>query len=220
MRKGAAWSLFFIITEALVGAGLVLFEWVAHDVSMGRIISMSVHLINTFLLLAVLALTAWWASGGEALNLKGHGIQPWLFLVAFMLTLMLGVSGAVTALGDTLFPASSLMEGLRQDFAAEAHFLVRLRIWHPFIAILTGVFLFFLAGFIAMFRANPIIRRLAAALASLFVVQGIAGLINLALLAPVWMQLVHLFLADMVWLTLILFSAANFAESELSVNIG
>lgn len=220
VRKGAAWSLFFIITEALVGAGLVLFEWVAHDASLGRIISMAVHLINTFLLLGALVLTAWWASGGEAINLKGHGIQPWLFLIAFLLMLVLGVSGAITALGDTLFPSSSLAEGLRQDFSAEAHFLVRLRIWHPFIAILTGVYLLFLAGFIAMFRANPTIRRLAAVLAGLFVLQGIAGLINLALLAPVWMQLVHLFLADMVWLTLVLFSAANFSESELSINPG
>ncbi len=192
VRKGASWSLFFIITEALVGAGLVLFEWVAHDASMGRVISMAVHLVNTFLLLAALALTAWWASGGEALNLKGHGIQTWLFAAGFLFMLVLGISGAVTALGDTLFPSASLAEGLREDFSAEAHFLVRLRVYHPIIAILTGTYLVFLAGLTAMFRANPTIRRLAAALVGLFVIQGIAGLVNLVLLAPVWMQLVHL----------------------------
>lgn len=219
VRKGTAWSMFFIITEALVGAGLVLFEWVAHDASMGRVISMAVHLINTFLLLASLALTAWWASGGEDLNLKGHGFQTWLFAVAFLLMLILGVSGAITALGDTLFPSASLVEGIQEDFSPQAHFLVRLRVWHPVIAIITGAYLLFLAGFIAMFRVNPTIRKFAAALAGLFVLQGIAGLVNLALLAPVWMQLVHLFLADMVWLTLVLFFAANFAESELSVGL-
>ena len=218
VRKGAAWSMFFIITEALVGAGLVLFEWVAHDASLGRVISMAVHLVNTFLLLAALALTAWWGSGGEALNLKGHGVQTWLFGFGFLMMLVLGVSGAVTALGDTLFPSASLAEGLREDFSAEAHFLVRLRVWHPVIAILTGVYLLFLAGFVAMFRVNPTIRKFAAALAGLFVIQGIAGLINLALLAPVWMQLVHLLLADLVWLSLVLLAAANFAKSELSIN--
>ena len=219
VRKGAAWSMFFIITEALVGAGLVLFEWVAHDASMGRVISMAVHLINTFLLLAALVLTAWWASGGEAINLKGHGIQTWLFAMAFILMLTLGVSGAITALGDTLFPSASLAEGIQEDFSPQAHFLVRLRIWHPIIALITGGFLLFLAGFIAMFRINPTIRKFAAALAGLFVLQGIAGLVNLVLLAPVWMQLVHLLLADMVWLTLVLFFATNFAESELSVRV-
>lgn len=218
VRKGAGWSTFFIITEALVGAGLVLFEWVAHDASLGRVISMAVHLINTFLLLAALALTAWWASGGDQPNLKGHGVQTWLFGLGFLLMLVLGVSGAVTALGDTLFPSASLAEGLREDFSAEAHFLVRLRVWHPVIAILTGMYLLFLAGFIAMFRVNPTIRRLAAALAGLFVIQGMAGLINLALLAPVWMQLVHLLLADLVWLSLVLLAAANFGKSELSIN--
>ncbi len=218
VRKGAGWSTFFIITEALVGAGLVLFEWVAHDASLGRVISMAVHLINTFLLLAALALTAWWASGGDRPNLKGHGVQTWLFGLGFLLMLVLGVSGAVTALGDTLFPSASLAEGLREDFSAEAHFLVRLRVWHPVIAILTGMYLLFLAGFIAMFRVNPTIRRLAAALAGLFVIQGMAGLINLALLAPVWMQLVHLLLADLVWLSLVLLAAANFGKSELSIN--
>lgn len=220
VRKGASWSLFFIITEALVGAGLVLFEWVAHDASMGRVISMAVHLVNTFLLLAALALTAWWASGGEALNLKGHGIQTWLFAAGFLFMLVLGISGAVTALGDTLFPSASLAEGLREDFSAEAHFLVRLRVYHPIIAILTGTYLVFLAGLTAMFRVNPTIRRLAAALAGLFVIQGIAGLVNLVLLAPVWMQLVHLLLADLVWLSLVLLAAANFAESELSLKRG
>lgn len=218
VRKGAAWSMFFIITEALVGAGLVLFEWVAHDASMGRVISMAVHLVNTFLLLAALALTAWWASGGEAPNLKGHGFQTWLFAIGFILMLVLGVSGAVTALGDTLFPSASLAEGLREDFSSGAHFLIRLRVWHPVIAILTGMYLLFLAGFIAMFRVNPVIRRLAALLAGLFLIQGIAGLINLALLAPVWMQLVHLLLADLVWLSLVLLAAANFSESELSIS--
>jgi heme A synthase len=215
VRLGAALSMFFIITEALVGAGLVLFGWVAEDQSMGRVISISVHLVNTFLLLAALTLTAWWASGGERVVLRGQGIAVWLFALAFLGVMILGVSGAITALGDTLFPAESLQQGIAQDFDPTAHFLIRLRVWHPLIAILNGLYLLFLGGLIYLFRATPHIQRLALTLIGLFVAQLVAGMINLGLLAPVWMQLVHLFLADLVWLALVLLAAANFGESEL-----
>jgi heme A synthase len=212
---GAVFSLLFIITEALVGASLVLFGWVAGDVSNGRVISMAVHLVNTFLLLASLSLTAWWASGGEAVRLGGHGLQLWLFALGFLGVLFLGVSGAITALGDTLFPSDTLAQGLAQDFSAASHFLVRLRLWHPVIAVITGIFLLFLSGLVAMFRVARPIRYFAAALAGLFLLQLLAGLVNLVLLAPVPMQIIHLLLADLVWISLVLFAASNFAESEL-----
>lgn len=215
VRLGAQLSSFFIITEALVGAGLVLFNWVADDVSMGRVVSMGVHLVNTFLLLACLGLTAFWASGGERMVFRDQGVSVWLFGLGFLLVILLGVSGAITALGDTLFPSGSIAEGLRQDFSPTAHFLIRLRVYHPILAILSGLFIGVLTMLIAMFRANPMIHRWARRLLGLFVLQGIAGLVNLALLAPVWMQIVHLLLADMVWLSLVIFAAGNFGESEL-----
>lgn len=215
VRLGVSLSMFFIVTEALVGAGLVLFEWVAHDASTGRVVSISVHLVNTFLLLAALALTAWWTSGGERVVLRGHGIAPWLFVSAFWGMMVLGVTGAITALGDTLFPAASLQEGIAQDFSPTAHFLVRLRVWHPLVAIIVGLYLWFLSGLIVLFRANPKIHKIAGVLAGLFLVQLIAGIINLVFLAPVWMQIVHLLLADLIWIAVVLLAASNFAESEL-----
>jgi heme A synthase len=219
LRLGAALSMLFIVTEALVGAGLVLFGWVADDQSLGRVISISIHLVNTFLLLAALTLTAWWASGGERVALRGQGLTPWLFALGFLGVLVLGVSGAITALGDTLFPAGSLAQGVAQDFDPTAHFLVRLRVWHPLIALLNGLYLLFLGGLIYLFRATPHIQRLAQTLGALFLAQLFAGVVNLALLAPVWMQLVHLLLADLVWITLVLLAAANFGESELRQNL-
>jgi heme A synthase len=219
VRLGATLSMIFIITEALVGAGLVLFGWTADNQSVGRVISISVHLVNTFLLLAALTLTAWWASGGERIVLRGQGISVWLFAIGFLGVLILGVSGAITALGDTLFPAGSLSEGIAQDFEPTAHFLVRLRVWHPLIALLNGLYLLFLGGLIYLFRATPRIQRLALTLGALFLAQLVAGMINLGLLAPVWMQLVHLLLADLVWIALVLLAAANFGESELRQNL-
>ena len=215
VRLGSGLSMLFIVTEALVGAGLVLFSWVGEDASTGRVISIAVHLVNTFLLLATLALTAWWASGGDRLHLRGQGAIFWLFVVAFLGVLVLGVTGAITALGDTLFPAESLAQGVAQDFSPQAHFLIRLRVWHPLIAITVAFYTLFLAGLVAMFRVTNRIRRIAAYLAIGFVLQLLAGLVNLVLLAPVWMQIIHLLLADLVWIGLVLLGAANFAESEI-----
>ncbi len=215
LRKGATFSLLFIISEALVGAGLVLFSWVDQDASTSRVISMAVHLINTFLLLAALVLTSWWASGAKPPALHDQGVLLWLFGAGFLLMLVLGVSGAITALGDTLFPADSLAQGLAQDFSPSAHFLLRLRIWHPLIAILSGAYLVFLAGWVSRQRPSPDLRKLAWLLSGLFLTQGAAGLVNLVLLAPVWMQLVHLLLADLVWLTLVLLAATAFTRPQL-----
>jgi heme A synthase len=211
-RLGAVLSMLFIITEALVGAVLVLFSWVAHDSSSGRVISISVHLVNTFLLLAALTLTAFWGSGGKPIRLRGQGGLSLAFLLGLLSVILLGVTGAVTALGDTLFPASSLQEGLAQDFSPSAHFLIRLRVWHPIIAILTGAYVMMLAGLIAMFKTEKSIRRSAIGLLVLFLVQLSAGLFNLVLLAPVWMQIIHLLLADLVWIGLILLMANTLSQ--------
>lgn len=213
VRLGARLSLIFIITEALVGAGLVLFEWVAQDTSVGRAISIVVHLINTFILLLSLALTAWWASGGK--RVRVHSGAPALILGAGLAgALLMGASGALAALGDTLFPVTSLAEGIRQDFNPTAHFLVRLRLLHPTIAVLSGLWLIFGANWIVARSQEAVVRRLGRALVILVVVQIGAGFINVLLLAPVWMQLLHLLLADLIWITLVLFSAARFADQS------
>ena len=219
VRFGAVLCLIFILTEAIVGAGLVLFEWVANDVSNGRVISMAVHLINTFLLLGSLTMTSWWAAGGARLKLRGQGVILWLFVFGFLGVILLGVSGAITALGDTLFPATTLSEGFSQDFNPAAHLLIRLRVWHPVIAVFLGFYLLFLSGLVALFRVTRTIRIFAALLAGFFIIQLGAGLVNLFLLAPVWMQLVHLFLADLVWITLVLLAMTNFSISEISQNV-
>lgn len=215
VRLGAGLSTFFIITEALVGALLVRFEWVTFDVSMGRVISMGVHLVNTFLLLAALMLTAWWASGGAPVRLRGQGVALWAVGLGLLGVLVIGVTGAITALGDTVFPASSLSEAIRDDFSPAAHFLIRLRVIHPLVAILVGMYLIFASGLLAMFRGDQSSKRSAIALSVLVLIQFVAGAVNVILLVPVAMQLIHLLLADMVWLTLVLFSANTLAAGAM-----
>src|SRR5262249_49941818 len=124
VRRCAAASVAFILGEALIGAGLVLFALVAHDASLKRALSMSLHVTNTFFLVGSLALTGWWASGLSPLRLRGQGVVRWLLGGAMVSFIALGTSGAVAALGDTLFPARSLAEGLAQDASTTAHLLL------------------------------------------------------------------------------------------------
>lgn len=204
-RAGAALSFAFFITESLVGAALVLLELVAHNASIKRAFSSSAHLVNTFLLVAFLTLTAWWASGGRPLRLRHRAAAPLAIGVIAMLAL--GMSGAVAALGDALFPARSLAEGIAQDFSPTAHVFLQLRVYHPILAVGVGLTLMVLAGLYGLHDRSPLTRRLAITLYVLVIAQWIAGAVNVLLLAPVWMQMIHLLLADAVWITFVLMIA-------------
>jgi heme o synthase len=93
VRWGAVASAFFIITESLVGAGLVIFGWVADDTSAERALVVSIHLFNTFLLLASLAVTAWWASGQRPITLKSSGWLVWALRAGLLGVLVIGITG-------------------------------------------------------------------------------------------------------------------------------
>src|SRR5262245_51786483 len=208
VRLGAAFALVFMLGEALLGAGLVLFELVAHNDSLTRAFSLAAHLLNTFLLLGSLTLTAWWASGGDQLRVEPRRATTWFVGAGLLGMLLVGMTGAITALGDTLFPAASVMEGIRQDTSPTAHLLIRLRVLHPALAAGVGTYLLALATWIASRRTNPETTRFAWVVAALVIAQWLVGLTNIALLAPIWLQLSHLLLADLLWITLALLGAA------------
>lgn len=211
VRLGAGMSLLFMVTEALLGAGLVLFKLVANDTSAARAWVVALHLANTFLLLAALALMAWWASGGKPIRLKERNGTALALVIAFLAMLVLGASGAVTALGDTLFPAASLAEGLQQKFSPTAHFLVRLRLYHPLIAVIVGAYTVVIIGMINARQPNLMTRWVGRIFTGLYFVQLAAGAFNVVLLAPLWMQMLHLLLADLLWIGLVLFAASVLA---------
>ncbi len=210
-RRAAWWSLGFIFMEALLGASLVLLGHVALDASPARVFWLSLHLVNTLFLLAALSLTAWFASGHAALAARGRGAVSWLLGVGLAATVLLGTTGAMTALADTLFPAASVAQGMQQDFSPTANFLIRLRILHPALAVLIGIYLM-VAGVAAAQRAGRSARHLAAGLLVLVVLQWIAGTLNILLLAPIGLQLLHLLGADLIWITLVLLTAAVLEE--------
>jgi len=203
-RRGAVLSLVLIVVEALLGAGLVLFELVAENSSAVRAFSMAAHLVNTFLLLGALTLTCWWAGGGREIRFRGQGTVGTVLLAAIVAVVLVGATGAVTALGDTLFPRTSA--GL--DLGPGAHFLERLRIVHPLLAVATSVYVTAAVWLVRRRRPNPATHRLATVLTALFTVQLAAGALNIVLRVPIWMQLTHLLLADAVWIALVLTTAS------------
>ncbi|MFW2388928.1 MAG: COX15/CtaA family protein [Polyangiales bacterium] len=213
-RSAAGWSLFFMTTEALVGAGLVLFRMVADNPSTARGAWMAAHLINTFLLLSALTWMAYSARREQGARFPSDRRSRWMFGGAAAVVLLVGVSGAIAALGDTLFPASSLTVGLREDFSPSAHIFLRLRLWHPVIAVFGSGYLIWLAADLLRRRPSPTVPKLAVALGALVLVQIAVGLLNVALLAPVSMQLIHLLLADATWITLTLLALSSLPPSS------
>lgn len=208
VRRAGALSLFFIVTEALIGAGVVLLEMVADNASVARGFWVAGHLMNTFFLVAALALTAWWAAGNEGSAYRSGGnLQGALLLSALVGLLLLGISGAVTALGDTLFRVESLAEAKAMTFSDTAHVFVRLRLWHPALAVAVGALVAAAAWAGGASRGDATGGRLAVWAVGLYLLQLAVGLLNVGLLAPVPLQLVHLLLSDLIWIALVLLSA-------------
>lgn len=218
VRSGAYATMTLMVSEALIGAGLVLLKLVAHNASLERAVGTSLHLVNTFLLLAATSLTAWWSSGGAPLVLRGRGVVTPAMALSLLATLWVATSGALTALGDTLFPSSSVAAGLMQDVATGASPYVRLRVIHPMLALATAALLLATMALVRAHRAERSVHVLSRAAGVLAVVQVGAGLLDITLLAPVALQLVHLLLADLVWIALVLTSAAALASAPNHVS--
>jgi len=212
IRKGLVASAFFIVTEALLGASLVLFGLVTYNQSITRAVVVAMHLLNTFFLLGSITLTAWWASGGDPVSWKNHGRLPLNFGIGLTGVAIIGMTGAITALGDTLFPAENLAQGLAQDFDPNANFLLHLRTYHPLIALLVGGYTLYLVWHLR--KTNPDRRslKIGVVLGTLILVQWAAGLANVILLAPLPIQIIHLFIADTIWISYVLLSAATLVK--------
>ncbi len=219
LRVGAALVLIFTLLEAVVGAGLVLLQLVGDNSSALRAAVIAIHLTNTLLLLASATLTAWWASGGERIHFQGASPYNWLLGGGLLFVILVSATGAVTALGDTLFPAGSLIEGFYQDLSPTASFLLHLRIYHPAVAAFTGIYLLFVAGWIRLQHPDREIRGRANLLMALFLVQMALGASNVLLLAPIWLQMTHLFVADLVWISLVLLTATCLRERRPSLRL-
>ena len=202
VRKAAGAAGVFIVLEAALGAGLVLFEYVAYNPSYARAVWMAGHLVNTLLLLGALALVAWWAQGGSVPQRPAPG-RAGAVGAALAAVLVLAVGGAVTALADTLAVGGGLDPADHPVVAA----LVGVRWVHPAMAfVVLGV----VAASVWQSRGTAVVARGTTVL-GLFVAQMGIGALNVALNVPVWMQIVHLLMTDVVWIALVIWAAEALA---------
>lgn len=215
-RRAAGFSLLFMITEALIGAGLVIFGLVEDNDSIARAFSMSLHLVNTFLLTGAMTLTVLWSQRGHSalpVFKRGSGATDAVLIASALGLLLVSMTGAVTALGDTLYPVAAdgtpITDRLRLRGYEAAHYLVRLRILHPFLAVAVGIGVSVVAAGVAIRSEKPLTQRAGWICASLLVVQLAIGALNIALSAPGWMQLIHLAMATFVWIAFVVMAFAE-----------
>lgn len=224
-RWCAVLTLGFIIFEALIGAGLVLAELVADNASGARAVVVSLHLVNTLILTSAATLTAWFGAGNPipvrfSVAFEGRGLL-WACLGGLILV---SATGAVTALGDTLFPVQSVADSglwarVNEELSLGAHFLVRLRAVHPVLAIGVGILTASVGARFAE-HAVPQVARLGRRLSLLTWVQMVMGSLNIFLAAPGWLQLLHLLGAQLVWILAVALWAALAGRASQKVNTG
>jgi heme a synthase len=194
-----------IFNEALLGALLVLLRLTADNHSPSRAVYLTLHLANTLLLLGALALSADFLTTGDGCN-RGtvRFTQLPLTITGLVSILIVGMTGTMAALSDTLFPASSFASALAQDFSSTANWLERLRLLHPVTAVVAGLFICWL-----LLRGirRPADRRLTVAVLLLLALQCALGVADVVLLAPLWLQITHLLGADLLWIALVMLAA-------------
>ena len=201
-------AVVFTLIEAILGALLVKLGLTAQSTSPLRAPYLALHLTNTLLMLGALALTAHLLGRAQGC-LKGtvRFVAPIRAAAGLLIVLIVGVTGSLAALGDTLFPASSLGSALAQDFSSTSGWLVRWRWTHPSIAFLASIFLIWLLVRASQRNAWWDNRGLSALILMLLAAQYLLGLLDVVLLAPVWMQVLHLLGADVLWAALIVLTA-------------
>ena len=203
-RSAALAAIIFIVLEALVGAAIVLLRLVGSDSSVSRAVIMAVHLINTCLLTFALLLAARTSGQSPPRRFDWRAPRAGRAWLGALLLLAVSAAGAVTALGDTLFPLDAQARVAEQTMSASAHFLERTRGFHPVFAALSAGFLLWAAPSLGSpSNGNVHGRRKLASqgwVQALVCLQIGLGLLNVWLSAPGWMQIVHLGAANVLWL--------------------
>ena len=210
----AVGTFVFVIIEGLLGRSLVLTGNTALNLTPGRPFWMAGHLINTFILLAFLTLTAFNASGGAKIRWNAAGKYKAAIIGGVTAVFIVGITGSVAALASMIFPSGTLAEGLAADLSPTSNMLVRLRLLHPITAIAAGVVLIFTAGWLGKEAGAATKTKWWSNVVSMLVLgQLLFGAATLLMLAPIVMQLGHLFLVDAIWIGFVMMTA-NFLSQR------
>ena len=192
-KKLINYLTFFVLLEAAIGAVIVIYEWVGLNSSLPRIIAVPLHLVNTFALLGFYTLIFYLLRESEN---KLSNFFDKRIKIAFVLFFLTGATGSITALADVLFPSASFVEGFIEDFDSTSEVLTRLRILHPFVSTILSIFLFS--------ESNRFKKEFAidtSTIKVLIIVGVILGVLNVVSNIILPLSILHLLLADLLWIT-------------------
>ena len=192
-KKIINYLTFFVLLEAAIGAVIVIYEWVGLNSSLPRIIAVPLHLVNTFALLGFYTLIFYLLRESEN---KLSNFFDKRIKIAFVLFFLTGATGSITALADVLFPSASFVEGFIEDFDSTSEVLTRLRILHPFVSTILSIFLFS--------ESNRFKKEFAidtSTIKVLVIVGVILGVLNVVSNIILPLSILHLLLADLLWIT-------------------
>ena len=210
LRLMAVMTFIFILIEGGIGAALVRLELVENNASTLRAVMIAIHLANTLVLLLFNVLTAW-AANQDEVRFKASVPKVAAMGIALIGFMLMSSAGAVTALGDTLFLSGALHQVTDNPYD---HFLIQLRVYHPVLAVIVSVYLFGFGYYLFNRHSSSRIHDRTQQMMILIGIQLAVGVLNIFLQAPIWMQILHLFLADALWVVLILLSAEIFTTAE------
>ena len=192
-KKVINYLTFFVLLEAAIGAVIVIYEWVGLNTSLPRIIAVPLHLVNTFALLGFYTLIFYLLRESE---IKLSNYFDKRVKIAFVLFFLTGATGSITALADVLFPSASFVEGFIEDFDSTSEVLTRLRILHPFVSTILSIFLFLESNrFKKEYGIDSYIIKF------LIIVGVILGVLNVFSNIILPLSILHLLLADLLWIT-------------------
>ena len=214
LRRISTWLVGFLVLEILIGAALVAFGWVEDDASVGRVVADALHVVNTFFLVGAAALLVFVVTRGPSRPPLQRRHPDRLLVAGAAVIVLIAMSGAINSLADTLFPADSVLEGLREEFGDTAPFLVRMRVLHPAIAVIGGGLVFMAVR--TLEPRTPYGRRAAGVAMAVIGAQFVAGIVNIALLTPLETQIVHLLLAEALWVSYLFLSFELLGRSPVA----
>ena len=210
-KKIINYLTFFVLLEAAIGAVIVIYEWVGLNSSLPRIIAVPLHLVNTFALLGFYTLIFYLLRESEN---KLSNFFDKRIKIAFVLFFLTGATGSITALADVLFPSASFVEGFIEDFDSTSEVLTRLRILHPFVSTILSIFLFSESNrFKKEYAIDTSIIKV------LVIVGVILGVLNVVSNIILPLSILHLLLADLLWITYVYKSVEKATLLKIPQNI-
>ena len=197
-KKVINYLTFFVLLEALIGAVIVLYEWVGMNSSIPRIAAVPLHLVNTFGLLAMYTVLFKLVQNPK---IKISSLIDRNFKIITFLFVLTGATGSIAALADVLFPSESFVAGIVEDFDSTSELLTRLRVLHPIASTVLSIMLFNESKRLEIkfnLKTNQI---------KILVISGVTlGVLNVFININIFLSVVHLLVADLLWITYIYIS--------------